>query len=503
MDLVKLSAHLSEIGIIKKKQADEIESALKGTGLRSPDFIKTLDNSGKGIERIYDELVANGYSPKSKYGKSAKGALKKSIGACAAYAKQNASKTPDSVTNRALTEKLEKIAKAIPEASAPGVNFKAEVIGAIAAVNEALEAQKEFAPTDAARVRLEEAQRSLAKIEQSLGGVLDVATAKAASNAKAILDKIGAAASDFVNHNYNSENAAKALTEAVSLAEGWCGAKLATFGGEAKAELVDTGAATPGKVKTMVRYRGAKANVYDAGELLKSKMSSSEKNQSGKIKEQKAKRDAEREKIRTLEDEKEAVIADYKAGVLDSTEAKEKILDIQKDIVKSEERVENYTRIIDQYSSVADANEGKLEELYNIIDNISFFADNPEVIVSIADVIDFEAISAFINGSSNDIVIDRVVKIDTVANIISNTIRESAEEIKEKLSKARSFTKHTSKNEVSLEEKVKQSEKQKQDADSFMEDLIAGSSGNKKKVEIPTGGGNKVDDTLIAISDDI
>ena len=372
------------------------------------------------------------------------------------------------------------------------MDIKSSTLEVIEKVREAFRAAKLEAPSDGAIASINGAEATLAKIEEQIGAVVDASSKTAADKANKIFALLEAAAMPIVTGNYSSGEVTKALGSALAEATGWVSVKPSKWVRDAKESEVKTSADLSKTVTKKSRVFGAKNSITDALSLIEGKMKSG-KNQNAKVDEIKEKRKAERAKKQSLEDQKEEVIADYKAGVLDSVEAKEKILEIQKDIIKAEERIEACTAKIEQYGGVADANMEKLEELYNIIDNANFFADNPDVIVAIADAIDFRAINAFISGVSADVVIDRIVKMDTVANVIAKQMKISAEEAKNKLSQARGFVSYKSKNEVSLEEKVKQSQKQKQDADSFMADLIAGGSGKPKpKVEIPTGGNGEI-----------
>ena len=372
------------------------------------------------------------------------------------------------------------------------MNIKLTTLEVMERMKEALRAAKLEASTDTARANISEAEASIGKIAEQIGAVTDASSKTAADKANKIIGDLEVAVSDYISGNHSSPEARKKLNEALTEATGWITVKPTKWAREAKESDVKTVDTMSKTILSKSKVFAAQSSIADALELINGKLASS-KGQTDKVDGIRAQRKAEREKMQGLEDDKQQVIADYQAGVLDSVEAKERILEIQKQISRCEERIEGYTIKIDQLGDVAEANREKLEELQTIIDNANFFADNSSVIVEIAKAIDFRAINAFISGVSTDVVISSIVNMDTVANIIAKQMKISAEEAKAKLKQGRSFSTHKSKNEVSLEEQVLQSNKRKQDADNFMQDLIAGSAGKPKpKVEIPTGGSGTI-----------
>ena len=375
------------------------------------------------------------------------------------------------------------------------MNIKSTTMEVIEKVREALRAAKLDAPTDSARASVSAAEATLAKIEEQVSAVSDATSKTAADKANKIFELLEAAAMPLVTSNYSSGEVTKALGSALAEATAWVSVKPSRWVRDAKENEVKGVGDISKTITKKSRVFAAQNSISDALELIQGKMQSGQ-SQNAKVDEIKEKRKAERAKKQELEDQKEQVIADYKAGVLDSVEAKEKILEIQKYIIKAEERIDACTAKIEQYGGVADANMEKLEELYNIIDNANFYADNPDVKVAIADAIDFRAINAFISGVAADVVIDRIVKIDTVSNIIAKQMKISAEEAKSKLSQARGLTMGATKvksGEEAIKEKILESQKQKQDADDFMQSIISGDSGKSKpKVDIPSGGNGEI-----------
>jgi len=373
------------------------------------------------------------------------------------------------------------------------MDIKSSTLEVIEKVREAFRAAKLEAPTDGAIASINGAEATLSKIEEQIGAVVDASSKTAADKANKIFALLEAAAMPIVTGNYSSGEVTKALGSALAEATGWVSIKPSKWVRDAKESEVKTSADLSKTVTKKSRVFGAKNSITDALSLIESKMQSG-KGQNAKIDELKEKRKAERARKQELEDQKDEVIADYQAGMLDDVEAQEKILEIQDGVNRIEERIETINARIAQYGGVAAANADKLEELYNIIDNANFYADNPEVTVAIADAIDFSALTAFITGVSADVVIERIVKIDTVSNIIAKQMKISAEEAKRKLSQQRVMVGGGNKNKTAeLEESIKKQQERKQNAKAFMQDLIAGGSGKPKpKVEIPTGGNGEI-----------
>ena len=506
MNFTQLTEHLSEMGIVGKKQADGIKSAMAGH--QAAGFRQQMESSGAEIEKLYDALVDHGYSKKSKYAKGAAKAIKKSVKSCADYAAENNRKTPTKQANEALVGQLKKFREAIPER---GEGLKSDIrrtVGeAVETVKIAIATTKSKATSENAIANLSAAEQKIAGIEAKLAEVVDAASRNAAAKAGDIIDCLNAAASDLVTGNHSSDAAKSKLDEAMKLASEWGTVKLGGFGREAKETEIKTASALSSEIVVKAKIGGARNKIRDAFELVDTKLANTSV-QDTKLDDIKAKRKAERVKIEQLEDDKQQIIADYQAGVLDSEEAKEKILDIQKQVSRCEERIEGFNFNLERLGGAAEAYRDKLEELRNILENIDFYADDDTITVELSKSINFRALNAFISGVSTDVVIDEIVNMDTVAAIVGKQMQTSAETVKEKLKQGRVLTTHKSKNEVSLEDQVKRSQQNKQDADDFMQSIINGAAGgtgagkgDKTKIEIPTGGAGEVLSLLADESD--
>ena len=486
MNITALADRLYTVGIIKKKQRNTILTCMKGQ--QTETYRTVMENSGAAIEGWYNALVAYGYSKKSGYCKKLVKSIQAGIGECVSYASENNRSSPSQSANKAVNDTIRKITQSIPyKGEELEMNIKATTLEVIKRCNEALEA---YLTSTSAKDVITRAQGMLREIAQQVEAAVDASSKTAAEKANKIFDNIQSAVNSYVTGNTSTKTAVLALEEAKEIAASWANVKLSRFAREARESDVKTVANINETILNKAEESEAINKVSDVSNAIDAKLDVV-KAQEDQIEEMRKtrqqlsmERDSYIEKI-------ELVKADWMAKVISSVDAQQLILGHQQNQANVEDQIDMYNARITQLTEAVLAQKGKLNELKIIIGNARFFAVNSaDIIVPIAQNIEFDAIHAYLNGSSNDIVIDKICRIDAVANIIAKKMKMSADEAKNKLRQTRGFVSMDQKTTVSLEEKMKKSQQQQLDADDFMNSLMNGGSKGPKVDATPVTNSN-------------
>lgn len=479
MNIVSLAETLHSQGIISRGQKNTLAGCLKGC--QSDNYITVIENTAKDIGKWHKALTDYGYSKGSSYSKGLVKAIKDGVKSTVGYVKANINKTPLQSANSDLKNSIGKINNSIPEKGDKlTMNVKSTTLEVIAKCNEALEA---YLPSTAAKDVITRAQAMLKEIAEQVQAAVDATSKNAADKANQIFDKLQSAVNSYVTGNTSTKTAVTALEEAKEIAVSWTNLKISRFAKEARESDVKGASKLNETILNKAEESEAINKVSDVSSAIDSKLDVV-KIQEEQIEEMmktrqklSAERDGYLEKI-------ELVKADWMAKTISSVDAQQLILGHQQNQANIEDEIDMYNARISQLQEAVLAQKGKLNELKIIIGNAKFFAVNSaDIIVPIAENIDFDAIHAYLNGSSNDIVIDKICRIDAVANIIAKKMKMSADEAKNKLREVRGFVSMGQKTTVTLEEKMKKSQQQQVDADDFMNSLMNG--GKSTKVENP------------------
>ncbi len=250
------------------------------------------------------------------------------------------------------------------------VDLKSPTLEALDTIDTALaDAARMGVRTEIFKQQIASAQASVKKIKELIASAKDSGSHRAAALAKAVVEQLCHAVSDYLIGNYSSANAIKATEHALAAAAEWSSLVPKWWFRAAKAADAARLSELPEEIKlAAARYRLSTA-AEDLSDIIRQQME--HLRELGKTNRARVELNALRTERDSLEDEIERIITEYKSATIDVFEAKESVLNVQRKIADIEERIDMLRSRVVIAERAFDEMYPTLEELLDLLESIN------------------------------------------------------------------------------------------------------------------------------------
>jgi len=417
-NVFKFSRKLAELGVISKRTAASVEK-IAGVQPADPRFRSAMEEMFREVSEWNDKAEMSGYCDPACVT-----AVKKGIDCCLKYSKKNINRESlDDGARSRCKDKLDSInMQYMPEGDEMrGVNIRDAALETVDACRRALTERQSQRENE----HISAALGTLGEIEKYLSAVVDCRSKDAARRQRDIFNSLNTWAATCLTGNIRGDQSTRALSEALKRAVSWAGLRM----------NVRNKAAAPEDVKTVgeldvnvINFANAYENVCKINDVIErvevQKKVNAEITATDFEQEQRSQYTAEKQ---AAEERKDRAYMEMQSGKLSMEEAYEIMTECDAEINMCKKEI----RLLDDSMrrSRSSARIFKIEHrrITGIFRNLLKYRGTPELLNEFCKNIDFVAINEFLNGSTDDLVIDKVVNLKAMSLTAERLMSISAE----------------------------------------------------------------------------